>query len=306
MQVTLASEVEIKGCGLHSGLPVRMCVAPAPADHGFVFQRTDAGEQDGRIAASAANWREAQLCTRLENAAGISIGTVEHLLAALAGCGIHNALIRIDGPEVPALDGSAAPFVRRFLAAGLRVQSRPLKVIRVLRRVEVHSGSAMARLDPGEGMAISFDIDFPDAAIGHQRKMLDMANGTFVRELGDSRTFCRRADVDRMRAAGMGLGGSLDNAVVVDGPEVLTPGGLRHADEPVRHKMLDALGDLALAGRPILGHYTGVRAGHALTGRLVCALLAQADTHEIVVADDQMQARLPGGPCLIETLRLSA
>ncbi len=210
------------------------------------------------------------------------------------GCGIHNALIEVDGPEVPILDGSSAAFVRGILSRGIRSLNHPVKALRILRPVSVARGEAWARLTPHETLLIEFSIEFEDAAIGVQKKTLNMSNGSFVRELSNSRTFCRKADVDTMRANGLALGGTLENAVVVDGAEVLSPGGLRHADEAVRHKMLDALGDLALAGAPILGHYQGMRAGHALTNDLLHALFADPANYEWVECDAEMAQRLPG------------
>lgn len=272
MQHTLKSDAIFVGTGLHSGQPVRMVVRPAAADSGIWFRRVDVSDEDALIPARWDAVVASRLCTLVANGAGLSVSTIEHVMAALAGCGIHNALIEIDGPEVPILDGSAAPFVERFLASGLWAQSAPVRAIRVLKTIEVREGEAVARLEPSKMLEIDFCIDFSEAAIGRQEKMLDMSNGAFVRELCDSRTFCRQADVDTMRANGLALGGNLENAVVFEGDRVVSPGGLRYADEPVRHKMLDALGDLALAGGPILGRYTGLRAGHALTNRLLRAL----------------------------------
>ncbi len=234
------------------------------------------------------------LNTRIENESGVSVATIEHLMAALAGCGIHNALIEIDGPEVPILDGSSAQFVRGFIAAGIKGLSAPLLAIKVLKPVEVCHGAAKASLLPSPSLQIDFSIEFADAAIGRQSKMLSMANGTFVRELSSSRTFCRQSDVDAMHAAGLALGGSYENAVVVDGDAVLTPGGLRYSDEAVRHKMLDALGDLYTAGAPILGRYVGVRAGHALTNRLLRALFADPEAWAYVDCDQATASSLPG------------
>ncbi len=293
MQMTLAHPVAFDGVGLHSGRPARLRLLPAPADSGLVFRRTDIAG----AAAIPARWdlvEQGELCTRIVGPAGISVSTIEHVMAAVAGCGIHNLVMEIDGPEVPILDGSSAPFVDRILAAGTRRQAAPLRAIRVLEPVEVRNGPARARLEPAETLEIDFSIDFADAAIGHQEKRLSLANGTFVRELCDSRTFCRRADVEAMRARGLALGGTLENAVVVDGAEVLSPGGLRHADEAVRHKMLDALGDLALAGAPILGRYVGVRSGHALTNALLRALFARPGATRIVEVDEPVLSRLPG------------
>jgi UDP-3-O-[3-hydroxymyristoyl] N-acetylglucosamine deacetylase len=294
VQQTLKSSVTFAGVGLHSGKAVRMTVNPASADYGIWFRRTDLRSGDVMVPARWDAVVPSSLCTQLTNGHGATVQTVEHLMAALAGLGIHNALIDIDGPEVPILDGSSVAFVDRLLAKGLREQAVPVRAIRILKSVEVRDGEAVARLDPAEMLEIDFRIDFAEQAIGRQSRKLSMANGTFVRELSDSRTFCRQSDVDAMRARGLALGGSLDNAVVFDGDRVLSPGGLRHRDEPVRHKMLDALGDLALAGGPILGRYTGERAGHALTNRLLRQVFADPTATEIVDCGGLTGLKLPG------------
>ena len=282
------------GFGLHGGAAVRMVVKPAPAGHGIMFLRTDVL---GEGALVPAHWEAvvpSKLCTLVANEAGVSVSTIEHVMAALAGCAIHNAVIEIDGPEVPILDGSAVPFVEAFLAVGTVAQDAPVRAIRVLRPVEVRDGEAVARLEPADTLEMSFEIDFDVPAIGRQVKRLNLANGAFVRELSDSRTFCRQVDVDAMRANGLALGGTYENAVVFEGDRVLSPGGLRHEDEPVRHKMLDAMGDLALAGAPILGRYTGMRAGHALTNRLLRALFADRDAWCEVEVGGIAGRKLPG------------
>lgn len=294
MQRTLNRIATFSGRGLHGGLPVTMRLCPAPAGHGIVFRRIDV---DLAVALVPARWdlvEQTALNTRIRNAHGTHVATIEHLMAALAGTGVHNALIDIDGPEVPILDGSAQPFVDGILRAGLRMLAAPLRVIEILAPVEVRNGEAMARLSPATAMRIDFTIDFPDAAIGHQHRRMNLANGAFLHDLSDSRTFCRNADVEAMRAQGLALGGTLENAVVVEGDRVLTPGGLRHKDEAVRHKMLDALGDLATAGAPILGLYTGVRAGHALTNRLLRALFDDPAAWRWLPAGPGVVARLPG------------
>lgn len=271
-----------------------MVVRPAAANTGIVFRRTDV---DPLTSILPARWDmviSSPLNTRLENTHGVTLSTIEHIMAALAGCGVHNAVIEVDGGEVPIMDGSAAIFVRGIVEAGVTHLSAPLRAIKVLRDVEVRNGQAVARLSPATSLQIDFTIDFEDAAIGHQEKTLSMANGSFVRELSDSRTFCRNSDVQAMQAQGLALGGTLENAVVVDGDDVLSPGGLRHKDEAVRHKMLDALGDLATAGAPILGRYTGQRAGHAMTNQLLRALFAQPDAWRWVTCDHKIAARLPG------------
>lgn len=298
VQTTLTTAITLTGRGLHSGAPARLVLRPAPGDRGIWFRRADiACDGSGRDPMIPARWdavRQSPLCTLIENADGVSVSTIEHVMAALAGCGVHNAVLDIDGPEVPILDGSALDFVRAILNVGVTRLPERLRAIEVLAPVEVRRGEAMARLDPGAGLRIEFRIDFADQAIGVQSKTLNMANGGFVRELCDSRTFCRKADVDAMRAQGLALGGTLDNAVVVDGAQVLTPGGFRHADEAVRHKMLDALGDLALAGAPLLARYTGNRAGHALTNDLLRQLFADPANWRLVDCDAAMASRLPG------------
>ena len=295
MQTTIRSAVSFTGTGLHSGRRARMTVHPASAEYGIWFRRTDVIGRDAMVQAHWSAVANARLCTEVSNAQGVTVSTIEHLMAALAGCGIHNALIEIDGPEVPILDGSAAPFAAAFLARGVRELDAPLRCFRVLKPVEVREGAALARLEPADTLEIDFEIDFADAAIGRQHRRLSMTNGTFLRELSDCRTFCRRADVEAMLAEGLALGGRPgENAVVFDGAEVVSPGGLRRADEPVRHKMLDALGDLALAGAPILGRYTGRRAGHAMTNRLLRALFADPAAFRIVECDPALRRRLPG------------
>ena len=297
MQATIKEKVTFTGTGLHSGAAARMVVHPAPTGHGIVFRRVDL-KPAVDIPALWHNVTPSKLCTLIENEDGVSVSTIEHIMAALVGAGVHNALIEIDGPEVPILDGSSAEFVAGIQAAGLRALSGALRAIRVLKPVEVREGEAVARLEPAASLVIDFSIDFADAAIGKQEKQLNMANGAFVRELMDSRTFCRQADVDYMRAHGLALGGTYENAVVVDGDKVLSPGGLRHSDEAVRHKMLDALGDLSLAGAPILGRYTGVRAGHAMTNRLLRALFADPQAWCWEDCSAQQAYGLPGaGVC---------
>lgn len=292
--MTLKSPARFTGFGLHSGVTVHMVVKPASADYGIWFRRTDVIGADAMIAARWDAVVPSRLCTQVSNAAGIQVSTIEHLMAALAGCGIHNALIEISAGEVPILDGSSVPFVHNFLARGLREQASPIRAIKVLKSVEVRDGDAVARLDPSDTMEMDFSIDFTDAAIGQQHRRMSLANGAFVRELCDSRTFCRQIDVDKMRANGLALGGNLNNAVVFEGDRVLSPGGLRHADEPVRHKMLDALGDLALAGGPMLARYTGVRAGHALTNQLLRALFATPGAYAMVDCGPLAGLQLPG------------
>lgn len=298
VQATIKSPASFAGIGLHSGRPARMTIHPASAEYGIWFRRTDVAGRDAMVPALWDAVVSARLCTVIGNAAGVTVSTIEHLMAALAGCGIHNALIEVDGPEVPVLDGSAAPFVAGIIGRGIRDLAAPARAFEILEPVEVRDGATLARLEPGPVMAIDFAIDFADTAIGRQHLSLSMANGAFLRELSDARTFCREADVAAMRAEGLALGGGYDNAVVVAGDRILTPGGLRRPDEAVRHKMLDAMGDLALAGAPILGRYRASRAGHAMTNRLLRGLFARPDSYRVVQCTQVQRHQLPGyGVC---------
>ena len=270
-QRTLSSAVGCTGVGLHSGRTVNMTLRPGNSGGGIIFHRLDAGAE---IRARWDQSVESALATVLSNGEGIKIGTIEHLMAAFAGCEIDNAIVELDGPEVPIMDGSAAPFVRMIDHAGFSVQDAVRRAIKVLKPVSVSDNGAIAALLPDHGFSMSFEIDYDNPLIRKQDLQLVFEPGTFESELSRARSFCLFDDVERMRATGLALGGSLDNAVVVRGHRILNTGGLRFADEFVRHKLLDAYGDLYLAGGPILGHFTGTRSGHALTRRLLAALFA--------------------------------
>jgi UDP-3-O-[3-hydroxymyristoyl] N-acetylglucosamine deacetylase len=259
------------GIGLHGGDDIRMRLLPAPADTGIVFRRIDAGVE---IAAVWSNAIDAALCTVLSNGEGIEIRTIEHLMAALGGCGIDNAIVELDGPEVPAMDGSAAPFVAMIERVGVVIQDRPRRAIKVLKPVRIGNDGAEAALLPDHGFSMSFEIDFDNPLIRRQGMMVAFEPDTFKTELSRARSFCLLDEVNRMHAAGLARGGSLDNAVVVSGDRVLNDGGLRFTDEFVRHKLLDAFGDLYLAGGPIIGHFCGSRSGHTHTRQLLVALFA--------------------------------
>ena len=294
VQTTLKSSIILVGAGLHSGRPARLCVMPAPADFGIEFRRVDITDKDNRIPARFDMVNDTQLCTRLSNNFGVEVATVEHLMAALAGCGVHNAIIEIDGPEVPIMDGSSERFVKEILSVGVVELGAPVKVLRILKAVSVSDGDAFAELSPSDDFEIDFEIAFEDIAIGEQHHSLNMKNGSFVRELSNCRTFCMFSDVEYMKSIGLARGGSLANAIVIDDGNVLNPEGYRREDECVRHKMLDALGDLALAGVPVIGRYHGVRAGHRMTNLLLHAVFAAPDSFEIVEVNEQQSAQLPG------------
>jgi UDP-3-O-[3-hydroxymyristoyl] N-acetylglucosamine deacetylase len=248
-----------------------MTLRPAPPGTGIVFRRTDSAAE---IRANWANTVESALCTVLSNGEGISVGTVEHLMAALAGAEIDNAVVELDGPEVPVMDGSAAPFLFLIECAGVVEQDAPRRAIKVLKPVSVIKDGARAELFPDHGFSMSFEIDFDNPLIRQQEISLVFDAQTFKTELSRARTFGLLDDVDRLRAAGYARGGSLDNAVVVGHDHVLNTGGLRYGDEFVRHKLLDAFGDLYLAGGPVIGCFRGVRSGHSHTRRLLAELFA--------------------------------
>lgn len=295
MQNTLQHTVELVGNGLHSGKPATLRLVPAPVGSGVLFRRTDVTNGQDPVVEARFNFvSDTTLNTRISNKDGVSVGTIEHLMAAFAGCGVHNVIVEIDGPEVPIFDGSSHVFAQAILNAGVQPQAAPLKALQILEEVCVEQGDAAARLVPEDGFYIDATIDFEDAAIGRQSCILDMSNGAFLRELSDCRTFCRSADVDTMRAQGLALGGNYLNAVVVEGERVLSPGGLRRDDEPVRHKMLDVLGDLYLAGMPIIGRYIGTRPGHTMSNLLLRELFSRPNSFRIATMNAATERRLPG------------
>ena len=273
-QRTLRVVTGCRGIGLHCGEPVTMMLRPAPPDTGIVFRRGDAGAE---IRASWTSTTESALSTVLSNGEGIQIGTIEHLMAAFAGSQVDNAVVELDGPEVPIMDGSAAPFVLLIERAGVVAQDAARRAVKILKPVCVSENGASAALLPEHGFSMSFEIDFDNPLIRRQDIALNFEPGTFQAELAPARTFGLLDDWPRLKAAGLARGGSLDNAVVISGNRVLNDGGLRFADEFVRHKLVDALGDLYLAGGPIIGHFRGLRSGHALNRRLLAALFADRD-----------------------------
>ena len=273
-QRTLAKAIGCVGTGLHTGERIQLTLHPAPAGAGIVFRRTDLGFE---LPARFDLVGDARLCTMLRDPAqpDAAVGTVEHLMAALAACGIDNAVVALDGPEVPVLDGSAAPFVFLLDCAGAVEQDAPVRVIEVLRPVRVADGAAFAELRPAisGGLELAVSIDFDAQAIGRQALSLRLSEAAFRTDLAAARTFALASEIDGLQAAGLAQGGNLGNAVVVDGARVLNPGGLRMADEFVRHKMLDVVGDLALAGAGLQARFVAHRPGHALNNRLLRALM---------------------------------
>jgi UDP-3-O-[3-hydroxymyristoyl] N-acetylglucosamine deacetylase len=273
-QCTLRTATGCRGIGLHCGQPVAMTLRPAAPDTGIVFRRLDVGAE---IRASWTSTTESALSTVLSNGEGMQIGTIEHLMAAFAGSQVDNALVELDGPEVPIMDGSAAPFLQLIERVGVVPQDVARRAFKILKPVWVGENGSCAALLPEHGFSMSFEIDFDNPLIRRQDLALTFDSGTFKTELAPARTFGLLDDWPRLKAAGLARGGSLDNAVVVSGNRVLNDGGLRFADEFVRHKLVDALGDLYLAGGPMIGHFRGLRSGHALNRRLLAALFADRD-----------------------------
>lgn len=284
-QRTLRTAVSLAGLGLHSGAPVTLRLLPAAPDSGVRFRRTDVAGRNPEIRARWDAVCDTTLCTAVANEDGVKVSTIEHLMAALAGCGVDNAVVEVDGPEVPVMDGSAAPFVALIGRAGLIDQAAPRRVVRVLKRVEVKDDAgAWCALEPADGFWIDFEIDFASRAVGPSKAVFNLSGeGSFKRKLARARTFGFESDVQRLWEMGLARGGSLDNAVVIGADDrILNAEGLRYADECVRHKALDAMGDLYLAGAPIQGRFIGVRSGHALNNRLLRALFADAAAWRLV------------------------
>jgi len=281
LRQTLKSAISCVGHGLHSGLNVEMRLVPAAAGTGIVFHRRDLGLD---VPATFDRVIDTRLCTVIAQGAA-RIGTIEHLMAALAAAGVDDVRVEVDAAELPILDGSAAPFLFLIESAGIVAHGARRETLTVLRRVRVEHNGAFAELHPGDaGFELDLSIDFDAAAIGAQSLALTLSAESFAAELASARTFTLAADVAALQAAGLARGGSLQNAIVVDGAHVLNPEGLRFADEFVRHKMLDVVGDLALAGAPIAGRFVGHCSGHALNNQLLRALFADQANYRLSVA----------------------
>jgi UDP-3-O-[3-hydroxymyristoyl] N-acetylglucosamine deacetylase len=279
-QRTLKNVIRATGVGLHSGEKVFLTLRPAPVDAGIRFRRVDLDPVQ-EIPANAELVTETTLCTGL-TCGPAKVQTVEHILSALAGLGIDNCYIELSAPEVPIMDGSAGPFVFLLQSAGIAEQDAPKRFIRIVRPIEVREGDKVARFEPYDGYRLGFTVVFDHPAIpaSRSRAQIDFSTESYVREVSRARTFGFMRDLEYMRERNLGLGGSMDNAIVLDDYRVLNDDGLRYADEFVRHKILDAVGDLYLAGRPIIGAYEGYKSGHALNNKLVRALLAERSAWE--------------------------
>jgi len=288
LQHTLAGPAVCAGVGVHNGLHVRVAIRPAPAGTGVVFVRTDVTDRDNRIPVTPQSVGRTQLNTEIGNAAGVTVSTIEHLMAALAALEVDNVIVEIDGPETPIMDGSALPFVQLLDRAGRRSQEASRQYIEILDTVEVFDGDKRAALSPCDQFEVAFEIDFKSAAIGRQTVDLALTEASFRKELAAARTFGFLHEVEALRAMGLARGGSMDNAIVIDGDQILNPEGLRMENEFVRHKALDAIGDLYVMGAPIIGRFEGRYAGHALNNKLVRALVARPDAWRLVSFDQEL------------------
>jgi UDP-3-O-[3-hydroxymyristoyl] N-acetylglucosamine deacetylase len=282
-QTTLGGSVTLTGVGVHSGERVSVTLAPAEANSGYVIVGTDADGSEVELHADYSTVVATELATVLGSRNGPLVSTAEHVLAALRGMGVDNATIEIDGPEMPIMDGSAAPFVEAIDSVGVTTLSAPRRFIEVLKPVQVAFGDSFGELRPhAAGFRLELDIEFADATIGRQAYVLDLTPTRFRKDISRARTFGRMCDVSKLLSAGFARGAGLENAIVVDDGRVLNPEGLRYADEFVRHKVLDAVGDLALAGLPLLGAYRSVRGGHKLNHAVLCALMADRSAWRVV------------------------
>lgn len=275
-QTTIAKEASVSGVGVHSGKPATLTVRPAGEGTGVVFVRADVTDRAAEIPALVTKVTTTELGTNMSNEAGVSVATVEHFLAACAGLGIDNVIAELDGSELPILDGSSKPFVELLDRAGLKWQAAEKRVLKILKPVEVRSGVKFARLSPGEGFTMNVVIDFATSAIGRQEISFTMAPGAFARDVAWARTFGFAHQAEQLHAMGKGLGASMDNTVVIDNDRVVNPDGLQAPDEFVRHKLLDVIGDLFLAGGAIEGLYEAEQPGHALNNQLLRAVFADA------------------------------
>ena len=287
-QKTTVAPAIIAGVGVHTGDRVRLAVRPAPVGTGIVFVRTDIKDRDNRIPVSGEAVVDARLNTMIENAAGVRLSTIEHLMAAFAALGVSNAVVEVDGPELPILDGSALQFVQLLDRAGFRRQSAPVRYIEILEPIRVTEGDKSAALLPCDRYEMRFEIDFPTPVIGNQVVDFVVDEETFRNEIMSARTFGFAHEVEALRKAGLARGGSLENAIVIDGDQILNPGGLRMEREFVKHKALDAIGDLYVLGAPLLGRYEGVKAGHHINNLLVRELLANPQAWREVVRVPEM------------------
>lgn len=282
MQRTVKSNITLNGVGLHSGQDIALTIRPSREGAGIAFIRTDVTDKNNVIPALWNRVVDTQLCTVIGNDDGVTVGTIEHLMSALRGCGVDNAIIELNGAEVPVMDGSAMPFVEAIDSVGTVSQTAPRLAIKVLKEVAVEHDGKRVTLKPAEGSIFGGEIEFDHPDIGNQRFETQLVNGNFRHDIAEARTFGFLHEVEWMRSQGLARGGSLENAIVLDKEHVMNPDGLRFENEFIRHKLLDAIGDLYLAGLRIIGSYDGVKAGHAINNAILHALFADETAFEII------------------------
>lgn len=291
-QHTLKQVSTVSGIGVHSGAPATLTIHPAPAGSGIVFVRSDIQDRDNVIPARWDHVADTRLCTVIANKAGATVSTIEHLMSAFAALGVDNARVEIDGPETPIMDGSAQPFINAIDRAGLARQKAPRTVLVIKKTISIKDGDKEAILSPADGQYFGFEIEFDNALIGRQKYLLQLKENSFRGDIAAARTFGFLHEVEMLRKIGLARGGSLDNAIVIDGDTVMNPDGLRFKNEFVRHKILDAVGDIYLAGAQMIGHYNGIKAGHAMNNKVLHALFADPSAYALVTLNQMPETQV--------------
>jgi len=290
-QHTIKAPVTITGIGVHSGAPATLVIKPATVNTGINFIRTDITDRPNVVPARWDAVTETRLCTVVSNEHGVTVSTIEHLLSAFAALGLDNAVVEINGPEIPIMDGSAIHFVEKLNVTGLARQNAARLALRIKKAVSYKEGDKETFLSPADGAFFGMEIDFANPLIGRQKYIHSLTESHYRSDIATARTFGFLPEIEQLKKLGFARGGSLDNAIVIDGDKVLNPEGLRFRNEFVRHKILDAIGDLYLAGAHLIGHYHGVKAGHAMNNKILHTLFATPDAYEFVVVGSKDTAR---------------
>ncbi len=280
LQRTLKRKIHFSGVGVHNGRAVSMSIEPAEADTGIIFHRTDK-EKNNIIKAVIDNVTVSRLCTKIKNSSGIFVSTIEHLMAALSGLGIDNAIVKINSSELPALDGSSHEYVKKIINSGVKVLNKGKKIFKIIKKIEVKSENRFISISPSHKLSINISIDYPDTIIGHSQYFYTHTKDNFINNLSMARTYTLQDDIEKMRAAGLAIGGNLNNAIVVDKYKILNPDGLRLEKEFVKHKTLDCIGDFYLLGMPLVGNINCFAPGHNLNQQLLKEILKSKENYRI-------------------------
>ena len=279
-QKTLKRKIHFSGVGVHNGRAASMCIEPAEVDTGIVFHRTDL-DNNNIIKAIIDNVTDSRLCTKIKNSSGIFVSTIEHLMAALSALSIDNAVVKINSSELPALDGSSQEYVKKIMGAGIKTQNRRKKIFKVIKKVEVRSGDRFISIIPSKSLSVNISINYPDTIIGHSQYFYTHTQDNFINNLSMARTYTLHEDIEKMRAAGLAIGGNLNNAIVVDKYKILNPEGLRLEKEFVKHKTLDCIGDFYLLGMQLVGKIDCFAPGHSLNQQLIKKILENTENYKI-------------------------